>query len=125
MSFKDAFNKLTPAEVERLALLAEEMGEAIQAIGKILRHGFALHHPDGGPTNREMLERECGDVLCLIDFLCIAGDMKHDRVISGRYRKAVTMQPYLHHQNGGKVSSPQRTRRMKDSKARSVASVGR
>lgn len=56
------FNRLTPAEAERLALLAEECGEVIQAIGKVLRHGFESTHPDGGPTNRESLERECGDV---------------------------------------------------------------
>lgn len=52
------FNQLTPAEAERLALLAEECGEVIQAIGKILRHGYESRHPDGGPTNREALERE-------------------------------------------------------------------
>ena len=34
------FNELSPAEVERLAILAEEMGEAIQVIGKVLRHGY-------------------------------------------------------------------------------------
>ena len=35
-----AFNKLSAAEAERLALLLEELGEAQQAIGKILRHGY-------------------------------------------------------------------------------------
>jgi hypothetical protein len=34
------FNGLAPAETERLALLLEELGEAQQAIGKILRHGY-------------------------------------------------------------------------------------
>ena len=34
------FNQLTPAETERLAILAEECGEVIQAVGKILRHGY-------------------------------------------------------------------------------------
>jgi hypothetical protein len=34
------FNSLTPAELERLSLLLEELGEAQQAIGKILRHGY-------------------------------------------------------------------------------------
>lgn len=33
------FNNLTPGEAERLAMLAEECGEVIQAVGKILRHG--------------------------------------------------------------------------------------
>ncbi len=48
------FNKLTPAETERLAILAEECGDVIRIIGKILRHG--------GPTNRDLLEAEIGDI---------------------------------------------------------------
>ena len=38
----DNFNRLSPAEYERLAILAEEMGEAQQALGKIMRHGGEL-----------------------------------------------------------------------------------
>ena len=34
------FNKLTPAQAERLAILIEECGEVIQAATKILRHGY-------------------------------------------------------------------------------------
>ena len=37
MSRRDRHNKLSAAEAERLALLSEEMGECIQAIGKIQR----------------------------------------------------------------------------------------
>ena len=33
----DKHNNLTPAEEERLALLSEECGEVIQAIGKVLK----------------------------------------------------------------------------------------
>ena len=43
---QDHFNGLTPAEAERLAMLAEEAAEVIQAVGKILRHGYASYHPD-------------------------------------------------------------------------------
>lgn len=58
------FNQLTPAQAEVLALLAEEAGELIQAIGKILRHGLESTHPanPGGPTNADALVRELGDV---------------------------------------------------------------
>lgn len=34
------FNQLTNAQAERLHILLEELGEAQQAIGKILRHGY-------------------------------------------------------------------------------------
>lgn len=69
------FNQLTPAEAERLALLAEECGEVIRAIGKVLRHGYENTHPDGGPTNREALESECGDVYHAMLRMWAAGDM--------------------------------------------------
>ena len=54
-------NELTPAESERLALLSEEMGEAIQAIGKILRHGYESTGPKTIVRNRTSLEKELGD----------------------------------------------------------------
>lgn len=40
------FNDLEPGEAERLAILAEEAGELIHAIGKILRYGYESHNPD-------------------------------------------------------------------------------
>lgn len=57
------FNKLTPAEAERLAMLAEECGEVIQIVGKILRHGYDSYHPaDPNTTNRDLLAKELRDV---------------------------------------------------------------
>jgi NTP pyrophosphatase (non-canonical NTP hydrolase) len=97
------FNKLSPAEAERLALLAEECGEVVQAIGKVLRHGFGSSHPDGGPTNREALERECGDVHHAIWRLTRAGDIDGDVVLQRADEKAKSVMRYLHHQ--GRVAS--------------------
>jgi len=57
------FNKLAPAEAERLAMLAEECGEVIQVIGKILRHGYDSYHPvNPRVTNRGLLVKELRDV---------------------------------------------------------------
>jgi hypothetical protein len=59
----DRFNQLTPAQAERLAMLAEECGEVIQIVGKILRHGYDNHHPnDPTTTNRHLLIKELSDV---------------------------------------------------------------
>ena len=57
------FNKLTPAEAERLAMLAEECGEVVQIVGKILRHGYDSQHPDGNTAalDRYLAERERHD----------------------------------------------------------------
>jgi NTP pyrophosphatase (non-canonical NTP hydrolase) len=92
------FNQLSPAEAERLALLAEEMGEAIQAIGKVLRHGYESSHPDGGPTNREALERELGDVRHCMIRLCHAGDLDKDAIHAHADAKAINVAKYLHEQ---------------------------
>lgn len=93
------FNQLTPAEAERLALLAEELGEATQAIGKILRHGYESTHPDGGPTNREALVRECGDVYHAIWRLIGAGDIDGNLMSQRADDKAKSVAKYLHHQS--------------------------
>lgn len=98
MSFS---NGLTPGEAERLALLAEECGEAIQAIGKILRHGYRSVHPEGrdeGRTNRQNLQREIGDIECAITMLCQAGDIDKHGVMSAARDKWKRLRKYLHHQ---------------------------
>ncbi len=93
------FNGLSPAEAERLFYLLEELGEAQQAIGKILRHGYFSYNPDvvNGPNNREMLELELHDVFTAIQMLTTQGDLD-DVVIF----KMPVMPPwkYLHHQLG-------------------------
>ena len=94
------FNGLSPAEAERLALLAEELGEATQAIGKILRHGYESKNPYqmSGSTNREALERECGDVYHAIWRLIGAGDIDGNGMSQRADDKAKSVVRYLHHQ---------------------------
>lgn len=92
------FNKLSASETERLAILVEEMGEAHQAIGKILRHGYESTHPDGGPTNRESLEHELGDVRHSMIRLCNSKDLSKAQIHWFADKKEETINPYLHHQ---------------------------
>jgi len=64
------FNQLSPAEAERLAMLAEECGEVIQVVGKILRHGYESHHPaDPTTTNRDLLTKELSDLYAVIEMM--------------------------------------------------------
>lgn len=92
---------LSPAEAERLALLAEECGEVIQVIGKILRHGYESRHPDGGPTNRQLLEKELGDVFAACDLMWHDHgdrDINRDQINNARFTKHGKVKKYLHHQ---------------------------
>lgn len=92
------FNGLTPAQAERLALLLEEMGEAQQIIGKILRHGYESNRPDGWKTNRELLEKELGDVRHSMIRLCESGDLSKDKIHKHAESKRLTVAMWLHHQ---------------------------
>ena len=91
------FNRLTPAEAERLALLSEELGEVTQAIGKILRHGFESRGPSG-ETNRERLEAEVGDLKAALTLMLASGDVSHDAIEIACETKLTKVWRYLHHQ---------------------------
>lgn len=87
-------NNLSDAQLERLAILSEELGEAQQAIGKIIRHGYDSNNPDlprpvycGIPTgNRQDLEKELGDVMYAIDALAATRDI-NGRAVSAPSRR--------------------------------------
>ncbi len=97
-SSTEHFNQLTPAEAERLALLAEECADVIQIVGKILRHGYESRHPDGGPTNRALLETELGHIEVAQSMLCCAGDSSLESIGAQRRAKRTRIAAYLHHQ---------------------------
>lgn len=94
----DHFNKLTPAEAERLAFLAEECAEVVQAVGKILRHGYDNHHPDHQQTNRKLLETELGHVSLAMGLLLANHDISQDAVTVSMVEKGVSISKWLHHQ---------------------------
>lgn len=93
-------NELTDAEIERLAILSEELGEAQQCIGKIIRHGYESYNPvvDNGMTNRRELERECGDIYEAILMLCHARDISDAAVNRCQAKKHISIRKWLHHQ---------------------------
>ena len=64
---------------EILLITQEECAEITQAISKVFRFGWESCHPKTGINNKEHLEEEIGDLLCMIDILvekCIISDHK-------------------------------------------------
>jgi NTP pyrophosphatase (non-canonical NTP hydrolase) len=59
---------------EKLILLVEECGEVIQAATKCLRFGWDRNQPDYG-VNHEVLAKEIGDLLGVIDALPLRRDL--------------------------------------------------
>lgn len=96
------FNQLTPAEAERLALLLEEIGEVQQVIGKILRHGYESYNPlsEDKTTNRDLLQRELGDVQHSVERMYEAGDVSKCAIHNRTKEKAILVERWLHHQGG-------------------------
>lgn len=94
------FNKLSPAEAERLSCLLEECGEVLQIIGKIQRHGYESYSPDDATktTNRSLLERELGDLESSITRMCASDDIRTTAIVTWAKRKWERVKPYLHHQ---------------------------
>lgn len=93
-------NELSNAELERLAVLSEELGEAQQCIGKIIRHGFESGNPlVDYISNRTQLERELGDIQAAIGMLVHAGDVSEPEIERRIGKKLVSIQHWLHHQS--------------------------
>lgn len=91
------YNQLTPAQAERLAMLAEECGEVIQIVGKILRHGYASAYPDcPHVSNRELLGRELTDLYAVASSLC--RDNVPEGSLHDQDKAWVKKLRYAHHQ---------------------------
>lgn len=58
---------MSESNKEILLITQEECAEVTQAISKVFRFGMDAEH--NGVTNREHLEEEVGDLLCMIDLL--------------------------------------------------------
>lgn len=96
-------NGLTPAQAERFAMLAEECGEVIQMVGKILRHGLDSSHPaEPSKTNYMLLSEEVWDVMAVLSAMGHKGDLllrddhgPYSQNASERWNKKVR---WTHHQ---------------------------
>lgn len=96
---KNSYTQLSPAEIERLALLAEEAGEVVQAVGKILRRGYRRGHPRiKERTNRMHLEEELGNFSNAVNMMTNAGDVSKASIVAAFREKRATVGKYLYQQ---------------------------
>ena len=91
---------LTPAEIERLAYLSEELAEVQHCICKILRHGWNAWDPKkpNPVRNRALLEFEIGDVQAAICLMVANRDVDVNRIERFTNDKIESMNKWLHHQ---------------------------
>jgi hypothetical protein len=96
------FNGLTPAQQERLVMLAEECTEVAHCITKILRHGYDSYSPDHPMqgNNRDHLLKEMGELAACIGMISLDIPAMQDEGLCDQ-RVEVAMRRklrYSHHQ---------------------------
>jgi len=74
---------------ETLVILAEEAAEVVQQVAKIQRFGIDSEHlKESGTTQREKLQQEIGDFLCLVDALIDQGIVTEKELDEAKRSKA-------------------------------------
>lgn len=66
---------------ELLVILQEECAEVSQVVSKIHRYGLYSYNPITQEANDELLHKEVGDLLCMID-LCIEQNILSAEVLN-------------------------------------------
>lgn len=94
------FNQLSNKQLEQLYILSEELGEAQQAIGKILRHGYESFSPfdKSKTTNRSNLERELADIMFAMKLLVQSDEIDYKNLKIKAMEKEEKVITYLHYQ---------------------------
>jgi NTP pyrophosphatase (non-canonical NTP hydrolase) len=72
---------------EILLITQEECAEVSQAISKVFRFGMEDEHPVTKINNREHLEEEIGDLMCMIDLLIDNGVISESAVMTAKNEK--------------------------------------
>lgn len=70
---------------EIMLIAQEECAEVTQAISKVFRFGIDGEH--NGSTNRERLEEEVGDLLCMIEMLIEKKILDRGAVVQAQFNK--------------------------------------
>jgi NTP pyrophosphatase (non-canonical NTP hydrolase) len=70
---------------EILLITQEECAEVTQAISKVFRFGFDSVH--NGVNNRQHLEEEIGDLMCMIDLMIDNGIVSEAAVMTAKNEK--------------------------------------
>lgn len=99
MADVEHYNRLEPEVAELLAVLAEECGEVVQRVGKILRHGVQSVSPYSGVSNKSSLEDELTDILAAVDLLSRLGVIDWMRIndsLPGKFER-LSRPGMLHH----------------------------
>ena len=96
---------LTPAQIELLALLSEQLGGAVQAVGEVLRHGYDKSDPakHDGATSRGKLETALGNVRATMIMLCESEGVSKEQIHFMADYKIEQVKKHLRYQEQTKI----------------------
>lgn len=100
---------LSPAQLERLAILQGELAKVSQVVSKIMRHGYESWNPDNPnviidqagihhPNNLDDLEKELGHLFHSIRMLSDIHEISNKAMHEAHINKRETIRRWLHHQ---------------------------
>ena len=87
-------NQINERSREILLITQEECSEVSQAISKIFRFGMEDNHPITKINNREHLEEEIGDLMCMIDLILDSGMVSESAVMAAKNEKMMKLQQW-------------------------------
>lgn len=93
-----SYANLSNANLERLAMIAEEASETARAAMRVLRFGYEGHPTHTDVDNRVHLSRKVGNLLDMIEELAEAGDTIPAEVQFARDRRQEHKPKYTIHQ---------------------------
>ena len=74
-------------EKEVMLIAQEECAEVVQAISKVFRFGMDDVHPTTNKSNRDSLEEEVGDLLCMLELMQQYGIINSKNVLNANVSK--------------------------------------
>jgi NTP pyrophosphatase (non-canonical NTP hydrolase) len=81
-------------EKEVMLIAQEECAEVIQAISKVFRFGMDDIHPTTNKSNKESLEEEVGDLLCMIQLMMEKSIVDESKVHKASIQKRIKLEKW-------------------------------
>lgn len=85
----------SPEQYERISIIIEEIGEVLQVLGKIQKHGFKASFEGIDYDNKADLEIELGHVLFAISLMIAEGDIDFENISVSQEMKSKNIWKYL------------------------------
>ena len=80
---------------KQIMLIAqEECAEVIQAISKVFRFGVDDIHPVTKKSNKDSLEEEAGDLMCMLQLMMDKGVINETKVYEASIQKRIKLEKW-------------------------------